>query len=391
VGEGGGRRRLRDIIEKRYIGNMDRPIRIAHVVYKLDVGGLERVVINLMKHMPRDVYTASLYCLKEGGNLTNELLEDGYQVQYMYKKDGLEFSLFPRIAKHFKRERVDIVHCHNYGALFYGAVGSRLARAAGTVYTAHGTYSADRLGRLRFARFVPVDRVVAVSAQAREAMLAPGNITPDRVDTLPNGIDTELFDVTLDRRELKRELGLPEGVAVFGIVARLSPEKQHRILLDAMALLGAEHSGSVLVVVGDGPIRSELEAHAAGAGIAERVLFLGERRDVPRLLQVFDVFVLSSRLEGLSLTLLEAMAAGLPIVATDVGGNSEVVVDGRTGFIVESGDPAALASRMARLAGDPELSRSMGEMGRKRVVERYSLQAMVKRYDTVYHELLESR
>jgi len=367
---------------------MDRRIRIAHVVFKLDVGGLERVVINLMKHMSRRDYDASLYCLKEGGNLANELVEDGYAVHHLFKKDRVEYSLFFKIARMFKRERVDIVHCHNIGALFYGSIGSKLAGTAGTLYTAHGVYSANRLGKLRFARFMPIDRVVTVSDDAREAMLSSGRFDPDDVQTLPNGIDIDLFDVDVDKHELKDELGLPEGVPVFGIVARLSWEKEHKTLLDAMAMLNSEVASSILVVVGDGPIRGELEQHAADAGVADRVFFLGERRDVPRLLQVFDAFVLSSRLEGLSLTLLEAAAAGLPIVATNVGGNSEVVVDGQTGFIVEPGDPGALAGAMSKVGGDPELARSMGELGRKRVVEHYSLDAMVKRYDKIYHELL---
>jgi glycosyltransferase involved in cell wall biosynthesis len=290
----------------------------------------------------------------------------------------------------FKRERVDIVHCHNIGALFYGSIGSKLARTSGTLYTAHGVYSANRLGKLRFARYMPIDRVVTVSEDAREAMLSSGHFDPDAVQTLPNGIDIDLFNMDVDRHALKEELGLPEGVPVFGIVARLSWEKEHKTLLDAMAMLSSEIASSILVVVGDGPIRAELEQHAVDAGVADRVYFLGERRDVPKLLQVFDVFVLSSRLEGLSLTLLEAAAAGLPIVATNVGGNSEVVVDGNTGFIVEPGDPGALAEAMSKVGSDPELARSMGKLGRKRVIEQYSLDAMVRRYDKIYHELLGS-
>jgi sugar transferase (PEP-CTERM/EpsH1 system associated) len=369
---------------------MNRPIRIAHVVYKLDVGGLERVVINLMKHLPRGDYDASLYCLKEGGNLADELENDGYRVHYMYKKDRVDYTLFFRIAKLFKREGVEVVHCHNIGAVLYGSVGAKLARTAGTLYTAHGTYSANRFGKLRYSRFLPVKKVVTVSEQARQAMLSTRQVGPDDVKTLPNGIDTELFNVEIDKRGLKLELGIPDGVPVFGIVARLSPEKQHSVLLDAMGLLGGTASTSVLVVVGGGPIRAQLEAQAVEAGISDRVFFLGERRDVPRLLKLFDVFVLSSRLEGLSLTLLEAMAAGLPVVATDVGGNAEVVVDGQTGLIVEQGVPQPLAAAMEKIGTNPELAARMGQLGRKRVVEQYSLEAMVRRYDTIYHEILGS-
>jgi glycosyltransferase involved in cell wall biosynthesis len=235
---------------------------------------------------------------------------------------------------------------------------------------------------------MPIDRVVTVSDDARVAMLSSGHFNPAAVKTLPNGIDVGMFNVEVDKPALKRDLGLPEGVPVFGIVARLSWEKRHKVLLDAMTKLEGAAASSILVVVGGGPMRSELEQYAAEAGVAGRVHFLGERRDVPRLLQIFDAFVLSSKLEGLSLTLLEAAAAGLPIVATDVGGNAEVVVDGRTGFIVEPENPGALGDAMSRLGGDSGLARSMGERGRERVSEHYSLEAMVRRYDEIYHEIL---
>ena len=367
---------------------MNKRIRVAHVVHQLDVGGLERVVINLIKNLPRDQWEASLYTLREGGQLVHELREDGFPVHHLNKKDGVNYKLFFRIAGLFKQEKVDIVHCHNFGALLYGSVGSRLARTSGTVYTAHGIYSSERLGRLKFARLLPVDRILAVSADSREAMLAHGSMAPDAVETLPNGIDTTLFGAKADSSELRAELGLPLDAPVFGIVARLSPEKMHSVLLDAMALLIKRVPNAVLVIVGDGDIRADLEKHAAEIDVTSNVSFLGVRSDVHRLLQALDVFVLSSRAEGLSLTLLEAAAAGLPIVATDVGGNSEVVVDGQTGILVEPNNPSALAAAMERIATDPERGRSMGELGRARVNEFYSLDAMVKRYEAVYYDVL---
>lgn len=363
-------------------------IKVAHVAHRLDVGGLERVVINLIKTFPRDKWETSLYTLREGGQLVHELRKEGFAVHHLNKKDGVDYKLFFRIARLFRRERIDLVHCHNFGALLYGAVGSRLARTSGTIYTAHGLYSAGRLGKLRLPRLVPVDRVVVVSDSARDAMLAPGRMVPERVETLPNGIDTTLFGAKADSKKLRAELGLPWDAPVFGIVARLSPEKLHHVLLDAMVLLIQRLPKALLVVVGDGALRADLEQHAKQIGVTSSVSFLGERSDVHRLLQAFDVFVLSSETEGLSLTLLEAAAAGLPIVATDVGGNSEVVVDGHNGILVEPNNPQALAAAMERLAAEPKRARSMGELGRERVNELYSLDAMVKRYEAVYDGVL---
>lgn len=367
---------------------MSRRIKVAHVVHQLDVGGLERVVINLIKTFPRDKWETSLVVLQKGGQLVHELRKEGFAVHHLNKRDGVDFKLFFRIARFFRKEQIDLVHCHNFGALLYGAVGSRLARTSGTVYTAHGLYSAGRLGKLRFSRLVPVDRVVVVSESAREAMLASGRMAPERVKTLPNGIDTKLFNARVDSKQLKGELGVPLDAPVFGIVARLSPEKLHHVLLDAMALLIKRLPNAVLVIVGDGDLRADLEQQASEIDVTSSVFFLGERSDVHRLLQALDVFVLSSETEGLSLTLLEAAAAGLPIVATDVGGNSEVVVDGDTGILVEPNNPQTLAEAMECLALEPQRARSMGELGRQRVNELYSLDAMVKGYEAVYRDLL---
>ena len=367
---------------------MSSPVKVAHVVHQLDVGGLERVVINLIKHMPRDRWAPSLYCLRAGGILVEELIADGYPVRHFDKQDGLSISLFPRIARTMRDDGIQIVHCHNYGALLYGAIASRMAKTRGTVYTAHGVYSGVRLAKLRAARMVPVDKILAVSDDARDEMLALGRLRASDVSTLPNGIDTSVFNTNNDAAGLREELGLAQDAPVFGIVARLSPEKMHQTLLEAFAKLLQTIPSARLLIIGDGPIRSELESSAETLGVMGPAVFLGERKDVPRLLKAFDVFVLASRLEGLSLTLLEAAATGLPIVATDVGGNSEVVVDGKTGRIVPSGDAAALADAMAEVAADLRRAREMGRAGRQRIEDYYSLTAMVRQYETVYDELL---
>jgi glycosyltransferase involved in cell wall biosynthesis len=362
------------------MGNKKQHVRVAHVVYRLEV-------INLMKNLSADRYVSSLYCLKEGGRLTGELEDAGFAVHELQKKDGVDYAAFIKIAKRFKHEGVDIVHCHNIGALLYGSIGGKLARTAGTLYTAHGTYSARRLANLRFGRFLSVDRIVAVSDDSRRAILNHGRYRPEDVETFPNGIDTKSFDLDVDVEEIKRELGIRENVTVLGIVARLSWEKEHKTLFDAVAQLKSNGTNVALVVIGDGPLKEDLHDYVSDAEISDAVFFLGERYDVPQLLQVLDVFVLSSRIEGMSLTLLEAMAAGLPIVATDVGGNSEVVAAGETGILIEPGNPAALAKAVEKFVSDSELARTMGERGRTRVNEIFSLEAMVKRYETVYEQL----
>jgi sugar transferase (PEP-CTERM/EpsH1 system associated) len=366
---------------------------VAQIVVNLDIGGLERVVIGLLRKLDRARFRSVLYCLRDGGALIDEAAAAGAKVCPLNKREGVDYRLFYRLARSLKRRRVDIVHCHNFGPLIYGSVSGRLARTAGVVYTAHGRYSSSRLGRAVFRRRWLVDRIVTVSDDAREVAIASGGVRPDRVVTLINGIEVERFagDPGDEVRARRRELGLPQDAFVFGIVARLTAVKDHPNLFEAVARLRRQgYTGAHLCVVGDGELGDELKARAGELGLGDAISFLGARRDIPELLGVFDAFVLSSYSEGLSITLLEAMAAGLPVVATDVGGNPEVVLDDVTGYVVEARNPEALASAMQKIMQNPDEAAVMGERGRDRVQRKFSLDVMVGGYEQIYEELLRS-
>jgi sugar transferase (PEP-CTERM/EpsH1 system associated) len=373
---------------------------VAQIVVNLDIGGLERVVIGLLRRLDRARFRSVLYCLREGGALIDEAAAAGAAVCPLNKKEGVDYRLFVRLARSLKTQGVDIVHCHNFGPLIYGSVSGRMARTAGVVYTAHGRYSSSRLGRVFFRRSWLVDRIVTVSDDARDVAINKGGVRPDRVVTLINGIDVERFAGADGERLLasgatkfcarRRELGIPEDAFVFGIVARLTAVKDHRNLFEAMVRLRRDHPAAHLCVVGDGELSDELKARAAELELGNAVSFMGARRDVPQLLNTFDAFVLSSYSEGLSITLLEAMAAGLPVVATDVGGNPEVVIDDVTGFIVRPRDPDALAGAMKAVMDDPDEAAGMGERGSDRVKRKFSLDVMVRGYEQIYEELLRS-
>jgi glycosyltransferase involved in cell wall biosynthesis len=239
------------------------------------------------------------------------------------------------------------------------------------------------LGRAR------VRRVIAVSDDARQVATGRGRMDPCRTELVINGINVGRFDPSGDGAGVRREFSIADGAFVFGIVARLTPVKDHGTLLRAFARVAAAGDDSArLLIVGGGENELEVRALVEELGLTGSVIMTGDRRDVPALMGAMNAFVLSSLSEGLSITLLEAMASSLPVVATRVGGNAEIVADGETGLLVEAGNPEALARAMMAVAGNPEVARRMGAAGRARVEQHFSERAMVARYAEVYDEVM---
>jgi glycosyltransferase involved in cell wall biosynthesis len=231
------------------------------------------------------------------------------------------------------------------------------------------------------------DRIIAVSEHVRRGIIKRVGVDPVDVTTIVNGIDVTRFSGGGARTRCREEFGVPDGSRLIGVVARLTPEKDHATLLEAFAIVSAQRSDVVLAIVGDGPTLAEAKETARRLGIEGLVRFTGSRLDVPDILSAFDLFAMSSKEEGLGITLIEAMAAGLPVVATAAGGIPEIVQDGVTGFIVPPGDSQGLADALLRGLSDDARGREMGEAGRRRAVERFSLTRMIGDYEKVYAEL----
>jgi glycosyltransferase involved in cell wall biosynthesis len=235
-----------------------------------------------------------------------------------------------------------------------------------------------------------VDQVLSVSADLTSRMAAEMRFPVERIRTIRNGVDLSRF-AQRDRRGARELLQLPPDALVIGTVGRLVPVKNQALLLDAIARLHAEGIHVVGLLAGDGPLRQELTARADALGIAAFVRFLGERQDVERVFAAMDIFVLPSVSEGMSNTIQEAMASGLPVIATRVGGAGELVADGKTGILVPSRDVEALSGAMARLASDAHLRQVLGEAGRHRARHEFGLARMVRDYEDLYYELAERR
>lgn len=363
---------------------------IVHVVENLERGGLERMVIDLAIAQRDAGHRSRVVCLFESGALAGELQAQGIDVQACHKGNGLDLGAIGRLRQCLRTTPDAIVHTHNATAHYHAvAAGVGLPRAR-TLNTRHGMATAQpsRRGEWLYRRAMPRTDVVAAVCEAARACFAQQGVRPrERLLAVPNGICVERFSAASDarRRALRNVLGLADGVRIVGTVGRLNPVKDQAALLRAFAQAQRMDAGnSALVLVGDGALRSALEAQAAALGIGDAVHFLGDRSDVQHLLQGFDLFVLSSLSEGYSMALLEACASALPIIATDVGGNREIVADGVNGVLAAPGRDDALAGAIAMLLREPERAARMGLAGRDWALREASIGAMAKRYEMLY-------
>jgi sugar transferase (PEP-CTERM/EpsH1 system associated) len=357
-------------------GSADGSCRIAHVSLGLEMGGMEKLLVEFARHADPKRYQLQFVCLEGRGSLANEVEALGWPVEALGKRPGVRLGLILKLARLFRRLNLDVVHTHNETACIYGVPAARLARVPLVLNTRHGQGFAPGGRRTRVFTFAArlADRVVCVSNDAAALSIRSG-IPQGRVTTILNGIDTQKF--------------VFRGPCAMGpaiVVARLVEAKNIDALIRAAVLIRKQIPQFRVRIVGDGPCRLALEALVAELGLQPSVAFIGEADDVPWQLQQASMFVLPSLSEGVSLSILEAMAAGLPVVATRVGGNLEVVHEGETGFLVPVQDPAKLAEAMVRLAADRELARRMGAAGRRRVESCFDVRAMVRAYEDLYRK-----
>ncbi len=356
---------------------------IVHVLSSFGVGGQERVALDLaigQKARGHKVAVLSLAPPPDGA-MADEFREHGIAVDRVPKRGGLDASLVPRLVRTFKQLGAEVVHTHNPMPLIYGAPAARLAGAA-AIHTKHGANPGSRGHRmLRRAAAQLTHAFVAVSETTNVQALQQNDAPVNRLKTIANGIRLDRYHPDPEARAATRvELGLGDAWVV-GTVGRLDDYKNQALLVRAMAPLLSSHVR--LVIVGDGPARGLVEAEVAKLPEPRWVVMTGRRMDVPRIIPAFDVFALSSKTEGLPLVVPEAMAAGLPIVTTAVGGLPSVVDDGKTGLLVPV-DETQLSAALAKLAAHRELAQAMGVAARETALHRYSSDRMVDAYLDLY-------
>ena len=363
-----------------------RRLRIAHVLHALDVGGTENGTVNVINGLAGDFEHAVVTMAGEGRLASR--LPAAVSVVRVAKRPGNDPRAVLGLVRTLRALRPDVVHSRNWGA-FDAVYAARLAGVRAVVHGEHGREASDPRGENRrrsaLRRWLSplISRYVTVSEDLRSWLLADVGIAARKVVTIPNGVDTARF-APVDQEGARAALGLAPAARVVGTVGRLDPVKDQAGLVEAFAAVRREHPAARLVIAGDGPCAADLRARVERLGLGDAVALLGERHDIPRVLAALDVFVLPSIAEGMSNTVLEAMATGLPVVATRVGANPELVDDGVTGTLVPARAPDALARAIASYVADPLLGQLHGKASRQRVEARFTLPRMCEGYRDLY-------
>lgn len=364
------------------------PLRTLFMLTSMPIGGAETLLVNLVRRMDRSRYSPEIACLKSAGEL-GEMMAAEMPVHSRLIKHKLDVAVLFRLQRLMSERRIDAVVTVGCGdKMFWGRLAAWRNQVPVILSALHSTGWPDGVGRLNRMLTPITDGFIGVASAHGEYLIEQERFPADRVHVIPNGVDCDRFQPSPQARiEARRELGVSEQTPLVGIVAALRPEKNHELFLRAAALVQRRLPGARFVVIGDGPERGRCEQWARELGISEFVYFLGSRSDVPRWLAALDVFALTSHNEANPVSILEAMACGLPIVAPSVGSIAESVCEGKTGFLVEPGDEFQHASRWMQLLTDPTSAKLIGIEGRRSVMQSWSLDRMVRGYETLIERI----
>jgi glycosyltransferase involved in cell wall biosynthesis len=379
---------------------MRQKIKVCYLIGTLDVGGAEGQLVQLVTSLNPRRFEPIVCCLSSSGPQAQILEAAGIRVKVI-GFHGFRFGSHPRevvvrlvsLLRFIRRERPGIVHGFLFWAYILGTYAAWLARVPVVLASRRslGNFKEGKTHYLWMERLANrmTDLILANSEAVKQDVIRQERVAPSKIRVIYNGIEPSRYVVSADHA-LRDSMGIPGGTPIVGVVARLIDYKGHRFLLDACPDIRRRHPAVTFLLIGDGPDRKELEDHTRALGIERSVRFLGSRPDIPELLALLDVAVLPSLEEGFPNAVLEAMAAGRPVVATRVGGVPEAVVHDQTGLLVPPRDPSALADAVNCLLGDPGRRADMGRMGRKRVSELFSLSRLVAEMEGLYEERLNA-
>ncbi len=356
------------------------PLRVMFVITSMPVGGAETLLVELIRRLDHERFAPELCCLKQFGPL-GEVLAQEIPAFAGLLAQKFDFRVLWRLRRLMLRRRIDAVVTVGAGdKMFWGRLAARLAGVPVICSALHTTGPPDHVELPNRLLQPLTDAFIAVARSQGQYLTQQEGCPADKVRVIPNGVDLQKFHPRWPSRELQQEFRLGPETPVAGIVAALRPEKNHQLFLQAAALVHRELPRARFLIVGDGPQRDELEALAAELSISEVVHFLGTRCDVPQILSLIDVVVLTSHTEANPISILEAMAAEKPVVATRVGSVAESVADGKTGHLVAPGNAVEIAQRVVGLFKDRRRAAAMGRAGRERVIANWSVDRTVQGY-----------
>lgn len=366
--------------------------RVIYLSHAFHVGGAEEMVFNLVRHLPSR-FEPVIVCIHSAGPIGEEIRKTGVEFHVLGLTPGVRhpFHLI-QLERALTALRPDIVHTFLLTASLYGRLAAMFARVPVIIGTEVNIYEDKESRHIKAEQWLmgKTDSVVVSAGSVRDFYIDQVGADPSKIEVIYNAVDWSQLETTRTRSDMRQELGLAADVPVAGIIARLTEQKAHPVLFQALASTpGLERLH--LIVVGDGHLRGRLEKQVNDLGLADRVRFLGARRDLGNLMSAMDMFVMPSLWEGLPLSMVLAMGAALPVVATSVAGIPEVVDDGRTGLLVPPSDVAALGAALAKLVHSPELRRSLGDAARASALPRYGVDGYVSSVTALYDRLLAEK
>ncbi len=371
-----------------------KPVNILHIISKLPVGGVENQLFIVLKNYDRKRFNPIVCSLSEEGEIGREIRESGLEVISLNRlKHTFDYKIVKDICDIVKRREIKIVRTHQYHANLYGRLAAILAKVPCIVASVHNIYTMDKKLHRRvlnnlLGRFT--DKVVAVSETVKKDILQYDGLPEGKVAVIYNGIDTGRF-VRIEGNPVRKEFCIAQDVPVIGTIGRLTFQKGQRYLIEAAARIIRKFPRIKLLITGEGPDKNELEELAGKLGISGNVFFLGMRRDIPEVLEAIDIFVFPSLWEGLGTAFIEAMAAGRPVIATDIPPVREVLEDKITGVIVPLNNSDAIADSIELLLTNKTLAENLGKAARERAVSFFSIGATVTKYTALFETVLERK
>ena len=368
------------------------PLRVMFVITSMPVGGAETLLVDLVRRMDRQRFLPELCCLKYfdplGELLANEIPAFTGLLAHKY-----DLRVLPRLVRLMRRRRIDAVVTVGTGGdkMFWGRLAAWLAGAPVICSALHSTGLPDHVELSNRLLSPLTDAFIAVAEPHGRYLATHEGCPAKKIRVIPNGVDVERFHPRWPNRALPQELNLDPTAPVAGIVAALRPEKNHELFLNVAALVHGSLPDARFLIVGDGPQRAKLETLAHDMGIAETVRFLGTRSDIPEVLALMDVLLLTSHMEANPLCLLEAMATEKPVVATQVGSVTETVLHGWTGYLVPPGDSRSMAAHVLELMANRTRAGIMGRAGREHVIAHWSVDRMVRGYEDLIADIYAAK
>lgn len=376
----------------RSIRSVPERLRVQFVVSSLPIGGAETLLLNLIRRLNREEFSPEVVCLREPGALGGAIAREAPLHPHLIKSRW-DTRILPRLAKLFRQREADVVITVGAGEkMFWGRLAAKWAGVPVVCSALHSTGWPDELGRLNRWLTPITDAFIAVARPHAEYLAEVEKLPHDRIFTIPNGVDVKRFQPHPASRDwLRNELRLPADCPVIGIVAGLRAEKNHHQFIDAAQEVHRHYPGAHFLIVGEGPERNLLEACIAASGLGRNIHLLGNRDDTERILAGLDVFCLTSRSEANPVSILEALACGVPVVAPKIGCIGETVIHRQTGLLTQALSSESTSDSILRLLGNPSFAAGMGRAGRQLVRGSWNLEAMVSGYEHLIKGLYRSK